>query len=105
MVMMMHFAATVLIENHGTEEARKAIGGGQHLSTLAFSESGSRSHFWAPQGTATVSEGSVHLDAHKSWVTSAGEADSYAAALPAFEDQPVLTGGDRGAQAQVPQAG
>ena len=25
---------------------------GQHLSTLAFSEAGSRSHFWAPTSTA-----------------------------------------------------
>ena len=27
-------------------------GAGDHLSTLAFSEEGSRSHFWAPLGTA-----------------------------------------------------
>src|SRR5262245_9983991 len=26
----------------------KEIGAGRHLSTLAFSEAGSRSHFWAP---------------------------------------------------------
>jgi alkylation response protein AidB-like acyl-CoA dehydrogenase len=44
---------------------------------LAFSESGSRSHFWAPRSTATAGGGEVRLDANKSWVTSAGEADSY----------------------------
>jgi alkylation response protein AidB-like acyl-CoA dehydrogenase len=44
---------------------------------LAFSEVGSRSHFWAPVGTATMTGDSVRLDARKSWVTSAGEADSY----------------------------
>jgi alkylation response protein AidB-like acyl-CoA dehydrogenase len=44
---------------------------------LAFSEVGSRSHFWAPAGTATEVGASVRLDARKSWVTSAGEADSY----------------------------
>lgn len=79
MVVLMHYAATVVIDNHGPDAIRQAIGAGRHLSTLAFSEVGSRSHFWAPLGTATaVGEGAaVHLDAHKSWVTSAGEADSY----------------------------
>ena len=45
---------------------------GEHLSTLAFSEAGSRSHFWAPLGTATATGDAVRLDARKSWVTSAG---------------------------------
>jgi isovaleryl-CoA dehydrogenase len=80
MVVLMHYAATVVVENHGPEDVRAAIGAGRHLSTLAFSEVGSRSQFWAPQSTAVVSAGEgdqVRLDAHKSWVTSAGEADSY----------------------------
>jgi isovaleryl-CoA dehydrogenase len=77
MVVLMHYAATVLIENHGPDETRMAIGAGQHLTTLAFSEVGSRSHFWAPMGTATSVDGGVRLDAHKSWITAAGEADSY----------------------------
>ena len=77
MVVLMHYAGTVLIENHGPEEVRRQIGAGQHLTTLAFSERGSRSHFWAPQSTAVDTAGGVRLDAQKSWVTSAGEADSY----------------------------
>jgi len=77
MVVLMHYAATVVIENHGPEDVRAAIGAGRHLSTLAFSEVGSRSHFWAPQGTATTADDHVRLDGHKSWVTSAAEADSY----------------------------
>jgi isovaleryl-CoA dehydrogenase len=77
MILLMHYAATAVIEARGTESARRAIAGNQHLSTLAFSEAGSRSHFWAPTGTATDASGEVRLDAHKSWVTSAGEADSY----------------------------
>jgi isovaleryl-CoA dehydrogenase len=77
MVVLMHYAATVVIENHGPDDVRRAIALGQHLSTLAFSEVGSRSHFWAPQGTARAADGSVHLDASKSWVTAAGQADSY----------------------------
>ena len=77
LVVLMHYAATVVIENHGAEDVRRAIGEGRHLTTLAFSEAGSRSHFWAPLGTATAVGDDVRLDARKSWVTSAGEADSY----------------------------
>ncbi|HZB33990.1 MAG TPA: acyl-CoA dehydrogenase family protein [Streptosporangiaceae bacterium] len=78
MVMLMHYAATAVIEAHGGEEIRRAIARNEHLTTLAFSEAGSRSHFWAPLGTATAdADGGVHLDARKSWVTSAAEADSY----------------------------
>ena len=62
----------------GDKETLAAIAAGRHLSTLAFSETGSRSHFWAPLGTATAEpDGTVRLDASKSWVTSAGHADSY----------------------------
>jgi alkylation response protein AidB-like acyl-CoA dehydrogenase len=52
---------------------------GRHLSTLAFSEKGSRSHFWAPVSRAarTNGNGRVRLNAAKSFVTSAGEADGY----------------------------
>ena len=77
MVVTMHFCATAAIEAHGSNEARSAIAGGTHLSTLAFSEKGSRSQFWATMGTARAAGDSVELDAEKSWVTSAGEADSY----------------------------
>ena len=77
MVVCMHYSATAVIEAHGPLDTRKAIAAGRHLSTLAFSETGSRSHFWAPLGTAKADKGDVVLDASKSWVTSAGEADSY----------------------------
>jgi isovaleryl-CoA dehydrogenase len=77
MVVLMHYAAVPLIEAHGPKEVREAIAAGRHLGTLAFSEAGSRSHFWAPMSTAAAVEGGVRLDAEKSWVTSAGEADSY----------------------------
>ncbi|MEO8693156.1 MAG: acyl-CoA dehydrogenase family protein [Acidimicrobiales bacterium] len=77
MVVSMHFCATAAIEAHGDKATRSAIAGGSHLSTLAFSEKGSRSHFWATMGTARVDGDSVAVDAEKSWVTSAGEADSY----------------------------
>ena len=51
--------------------------GGDHLSTLAWSERGSRSHFWAPMSQATSENGHVTISAEKSWVTSAGHADGY----------------------------
>jgi isovaleryl-CoA dehydrogenase len=77
MVVCMHYAAAAAIEAHGPEDVRRAVAEGRHLSTLAFSESGSRSHFWAPLGTATQKGDEVALNASKSWITSAAEADSY----------------------------
>jgi alkylation response protein AidB-like acyl-CoA dehydrogenase len=47
------------------------------LSTLAFSEAGSRSHFWAPLSTSEKVPGGVRLNAHKSWITSAAHATAY----------------------------
>lgn len=79
MVLCMHYAGTAVIEAHGPREIREAIAEGRHITTLAFSEAGSRSHFWAPISTATSVDGNgtVRLDAKKSWATSAGVADSY----------------------------
>lgn len=78
MVVTMHYSATAALAAGGVKDALTEIAAGRHLSTLAFSESGSRSHFWAPLGTATAdASGDVRLNASKSWVTSAGQADSY----------------------------
>ncbi|KAB2967027.1 acyl-CoA dehydrogenase family protein [Zoogloea sp.] len=77
MVLCMHYCATAVIEAFGSIEVRRAIAAGNHVSTLAFSETGSRSHFWAPVGTAAAVEGAIRLDGKKSMITSAGEADSY----------------------------
>lgn len=77
MITCMHYCATAVIEAHGPLEVRQAIARGEHVSTLAFSETGSRSHFWVPVSTARVAGDRVVLDAHKSMVTSAGHADSY----------------------------
>lgn len=78
MVLLMHYAAVAVVDRHGPPEVRRDIARGRHLSTLAFSEKGSRSHFWASRGTASPEGGeTVRLDAEKSWITSAGEADSY----------------------------
>lgn len=77
MVLAMHFAGTAVIEKYGAEATRRDIAAGKHLSTLAFSEAGSRSHFWAPTSTAKAVGTHVELHAEKSWVTSAGHATAY----------------------------
>ena len=61
-----------------TASLLQAAAAGRHLSTLAFSETGSRSHFWAPVSRATsTGNGAVQISAQKSFVTSAGYADGY----------------------------
>jgi isovaleryl-CoA dehydrogenase len=77
MIVTMHYSATAALTAGGMKDTLTAIAAGRHLSTLAFSESGSRSHFWAPLSTAAADGDDVRLDARKSWVTAAGEADSY----------------------------
>jgi alkylation response protein AidB-like acyl-CoA dehydrogenase len=81
MVYLMHIcaAATIAAARPGAALAQmlKEIATGRHLCTLAFSESGSRSHFWAPVSRARRNGTGVLLTAKKSWVTSAGCAQSY----------------------------
>jgi alkylation response protein AidB-like acyl-CoA dehydrogenase len=83
MVYLMHIlgAATISAARPGAVQAvapiLREIGAGRHLSTLAFSEAGSRSHFWAPVSRAHRNGSGVRISAKKSWVTSAGHAQSY----------------------------
>jgi alkylation response protein AidB-like acyl-CoA dehydrogenase len=77
MVLCMHYSGTAVLEALADQETRRAVAAGRHLSTLAFSEAGSRSHFWAPLGTATRNGSGVVLNARKSWVTSASKATAY----------------------------
>lgn len=77
MVVCMHYAAAAVIEAHGARDVRVAAATGRALATLAFSEAGSRSHFWAPVSSATRDGEGIRLDAQKSWVTAADEADLY----------------------------
>ncbi|MPZ67109.1 MAG: acyl-CoA dehydrogenase [Pseudonocardiaceae bacterium] len=90
MVVLMHYAAVAVLEVHGPREIRTAVARGEHVSSLALSEAGSRSHFWVPRGTATAAGDGVRLDAAKSWITSAGEADSYVwSSRPVSADGPM----------------
>jgi alkylation response protein AidB-like acyl-CoA dehydrogenase len=77
MVLTMHYCGAAVLEAHGTGAVRREAASGLHLSTLAFSETGSRSHFWAPLGGAEARGESVVLNAEKSWVTSASRATAY----------------------------
>jgi alkylation response protein AidB-like acyl-CoA dehydrogenase len=76
----MHLAAAAALAAGVTPPTRqlRAIGQGAHVSTLAWSEFGSRSHFWAPVSREKRDgNGNVVLNASKSFVTSAGQANSY----------------------------
>jgi isovaleryl-CoA dehydrogenase len=77
MVLTMHLCGTAVLEKFAPEVIRRDAASGKHLSTLAFSEVGSRSHFWAPVSTATADGDGVRLNAKKSWVTSAHHATAY----------------------------
>ena len=81
MVYLMHAcaAATIAAARPGAavEPILNEIAAGRSLSTLAFSEAGSRSHFWTPVSRASRNGVGVRLTAKKSWVTSAGHAHSY----------------------------
>jgi alkylation response protein AidB-like acyl-CoA dehydrogenase len=77
MVLCMHYCGVAVLEAYAPSDVRRAAATGSHLSTLAFSEAGSRSHFWAPQSTAAVQNGDVVMNARKSWITSASQATAY----------------------------
>jgi alkylation response protein AidB-like acyl-CoA dehydrogenase len=81
MIYVMHVTASQAITSSSTltqhESISNEIAAGQHLTTLAFSESGSRSQFWAPISRLEERNGGYVTSASKSWVTAAGHADSY----------------------------
>jgi alkylation response protein AidB-like acyl-CoA dehydrogenase len=81
MVYLMHLLGTACISAAPNAASfvptLRDIAAGQHLTTLAFSEKGSRSHFWAPISRAEKTPSGMRLNALKSWVTSAGHATSY----------------------------
>jgi alkylation response protein AidB-like acyl-CoA dehydrogenase len=80
MIYLMHVSAAMPLAAApppGREDLLGDLADGRALGSLAFSEAGSRSHFWAPVSQARTSEHGVRLEAKKSWVTSAGHADVY----------------------------
>jgi alkylation response protein AidB-like acyl-CoA dehydrogenase len=83
MIYVMHVAGAQAIASSATlgrkDEVLRRIAAGQHLTTLAFSERGSRSQFWAPVSVLGEADGGFVASGQKSWVTSANHADSYVA--------------------------
>jgi alkylation response protein AidB-like acyl-CoA dehydrogenase len=81
MVTLMHYCATAVIAAKGSDALKQqflpACARGENISTLAFSEAGSGGHFYMPVSEVRQSGGHKTLTATKSFVTSAGEADSY----------------------------
>jgi alkylation response protein AidB-like acyl-CoA dehydrogenase len=82
MAYLMHILGATAIsaarpgETQAVTPILKEIAAGRHISTLAFREAGSRSHFWAPMSRAHRNGNGVRISARKSWVTSAGQAHS-----------------------------
>lgn len=77
MVVVMHFAGSAVVLAHGPPDLQRAIGGGDGLLTLAFSERRTGSRFWAPVSTARETGSMVELDGQKSFVTSASQATHF----------------------------
>lgn len=79
MIYLIHLSgcACYIARPHAVEDTLRRVVRGEHLTTLAWSEKGSRSHFWAPVNQATQDNGHIVLNAEKSWVTSASEAEGY----------------------------
>lgn len=84
MIYVMHVTAAQAIASSKSlttrEHILRDIAAGKHLTTLALSERGSRSQFWAPVSMLVAdARGELSVTAQKSWVTAAPHADSYVA--------------------------
>jgi alkylation response protein AidB-like acyl-CoA dehydrogenase len=94
MVYVMHVTAAKVLEASTTftaqAEVLRAIAAGEHLTTLAFSEQGSRSQFWAPISKLEAYGQGYQTHATKSWVTAAHHAGSYVASAQAPDAQSPL---------------
>lgn len=80
MVYLMHVSAAMPVVTAppaGLPTLVADLASGKALASLAFSEAGSRSQFWAPVSRAEASDSRVRVRARKSFVTSAGHADVY----------------------------
>lgn len=79
MIYKMHLSGVAAYVASGKRMADtlRDVARGEHLSTLAWSETGSRSQFWAPVSKPMQNGAGLVLHADKSFVTAAGEADGY----------------------------
>lgn len=112
MIYLMHVAATMPVVNAtptAYPDLATRLADGSMLGTLAFSERGSRSHFWAPMSQCESVDAGVALRADKSWVTSAGYADLYVISTrsagaddPSSSDLYAVLGTDPGIKVAAP---
>jgi alkylation response protein AidB-like acyl-CoA dehydrogenase len=77
----MHLVGAAVLGAKATPAQRdrylEPIARGEHLTTLALSESGTGSQFYLPETTMARREGELILDGQKSFVTNGGFSDSY----------------------------
>ena len=79
MIWTMHIAATAVLLSDAERFAGEltASAAGDHLGTLALSERATRSNFWVSMGSCARRPEGWRLEVEKSFVTSAGPANSY----------------------------
>ncbi|HEY0008940.1 MAG TPA: acyl-CoA dehydrogenase family protein [Tepidisphaeraceae bacterium] len=77
----MHCVGTAVIAAKATPEQEqkylRPIAAGQHLTTLALSESQTGAHFYLPQTKLTRADGMLVVNGAKQFVTNGSHADSY----------------------------
>jgi isovaleryl-CoA dehydrogenase len=92
----MHCVGTAVIAAKSTKEQEirylAPIAAGEHITTLALSESGSGGHFYLPQTELRRAEEGFQLFGQKQFVTNAGHADSYV--VSCVETNSELSGGE-----------
>lgn len=81
-------AAVIAAKSSVVQSARylEPIAAGQHLTTLALSESASGAHFFLPQTRLTATDAGYVVDGTKQFVTNGGHADSYVVSTLASSD-------------------
>jgi alkylation response protein AidB-like acyl-CoA dehydrogenase len=93
MIYLMHVCGAQVIAASSSpkrSELLQRIAAGKALATLAFSEKGSRSHFWAPVSRASRNASGAILNCDKSFVTSAGHADYYVVSSGAIDGKTAM---------------
>lgn len=92
MIYLMHVSASMTVAAApppGLPDLLPSLASGEKLASLAFSEAGSRSHFWAPVSRSQRDGDKIRVSARKSWVTSAGHADVYVVSTLTPDDDTV----------------
>ncbi|MBL3519962.1 acyl-CoA/acyl-ACP dehydrogenase [Arcobacter lanthieri] len=87
---MMHNVATNCLATHGSDELKKEIlpkiANGEVMLALAYSESGTGTHFYIPEIKVTKDGQTLFMNGRKSFVTSAEYADYYLIDANSFDN-------------------